>query len=155
MAQRTPRLPGFRFETQAPPLPEVLPRMDIAVFVGFAASGPVQIPVAIESEAHFTAIFGVDAPLAWDFDRGEQLYAYLAPAVRAFFRNHGQRCWVIRVAKQTGGANRARYNHFPVPGLARVTFDQFGGAKITPGFARARSEGSWSDRLQVASALFS
>ena len=25
MAQRVPRLPGFRFETQAPPLPEILP----------------------------------------------------------------------------------------------------------------------------------
>ena len=32
--------------------------MDIAVFVGFAASGPLQIPVAIESEAQFAAIFG-------------------------------------------------------------------------------------------------
>ena len=40
-AVRVRRLPGFRFETQAPPLPEVLPRMDIAVFVGFAAAGPL------------------------------------------------------------------------------------------------------------------
>jgi hypothetical protein len=119
-------LPGFRFETQAPPLPEVLPRMDIAVFVGFAASGPLQLPVAVESEAQFTAIFGDDVPLAWDFGRGEQLYAYLGPAVRAFFRNQGRRCWVIRVAKQTNGINRARYNYFPVPGLAHVEFDQEG-----------------------------
>src|ERR1041384_5531998 len=100
-AARVRRLPGFRFETQAPALPEVLPRMDIAVFVGFAASGPLQIPVAIESEAQFAAIYGADAPLAWDLARGEQLYAYLGPAVRAFFRNNGKRCWVIRVARQT------------------------------------------------------
>src|ERR1700752_5168841 len=59
MSARAPRrLPGFRFETQAPPLPEVLPRMDIAVFVGFAASGPLQTPVAVESEPQFAAIFG-------------------------------------------------------------------------------------------------
>jgi hypothetical protein len=155
MASRASRLPGFRFETQAPPLPEVLPRMDIAVFVGFAASGPLQLPVAVESEAQFTAIFGDDAPLAWDFGRGEQLYAYLGPAVRAFFRNQGRRCWVIRVAKQTSGINRARYNYFPLPGLAHIEFDEEGQSKITPAFARARSEGSWSDRLQVSSALLS
>ena len=102
MSARAPRrLPGFRFETQAPPLPEVLPRMDIAVFVGFAASGPLQTPVAIESEQQFAAIFGEDAPLAWDVERGEQVYAHLGPAVRAFFRNGGQRCWIIRVARQT------------------------------------------------------
>jgi hypothetical protein len=129
--------------------------MDIAVFVGFAASGPLQIPVAVESEAQFTAIFGDDAPLAWDFGRGEQLYAYLGPAVRAFFRNNGRRCWIIRVAKRTSGTNRARYNCFPIPGLAHIEFDQEGQSKVTPAFARARSEGSWSDRLQVSSALLS
>jgi hypothetical protein len=155
MARRAPRLPGFRFETQAPPLPEVLPRMDIAVFVGFAASGPLQLPVAVESEAQFTAIFGADAPLAWDFERGEQLYAYLGPAVRAFFRNNGRRCWIIRVAKRTGATNRARYNCFSIPGLAHIEFDEEGKNKVTPAFARARSEGSWSDRLQVSSALLS
>jgi hypothetical protein len=159
-AARVRRLPGFRFETQAPPLPEVLPRMDIAVFVGFAASGPLQIPVAIESEAQFKSIFGEDAPIAWDLERGEQLYAYLGPAVRAFFRNKGQRCWVIRVAQQTpenaADLNFARYNYFPVPCLARVEFDESGNIlRIRPAFARARSQGSWSDPIQVSSALLS
>ena len=139
-AVRVSRLPGFRFETQAPALPEVLPRMDIAVFVGFAASGPLQIPVAIESEAQFAAIFGEDAPLAWDLSRGEQLYAHLGPAVRAFFRNNGNRCWVIRVARQKRGSdqdlNYARYNYFPIPALARVEFSDSGTSTITPAFAR-------------------
>ena len=158
-AARVRRLPGFRFETQAPPLPEVLPRMDIAVFVGFAAAGPLQIPVAIESEGQFQAIFGDDAPLAWDLERGAQLYAYLGPAVRAFFRNKGQRCWVIRVARQTPAddhkLNYARYNYFPIPGLARASFDEKGQTLLSrrPGLARARAEGSWSDRVQVSSAL--
>src|SRR5213079_2153592 len=94
-----------------------------------------------------------------DLEKGEQLYAHLAPAVRAFFRNGGQRCWVIRVARQsakrTGDLNRARYNHFTIPGLARAEYD--GGVKnlkrIAQGFARARSEGSWSDSLKVSSAM--
>ena len=157
-AARVRRLPGFRFETQAPPLPEVLPRMDIAVFVGFAASGPLQIPVAIESEAQFQAIFGDDTPLAWDLERGEQLYAYLGPAVRAFFRNKGQRCWVIRVARQSPNdekdLNFARYNYFPISALARAEFDQDGNLlRVMPAFARARAEGSWSDSMQVGAAV--
>jgi hypothetical protein len=161
MSARAPRrLPGFRFETQAPPLPEVLPRMDIAVFVGFAASGPLQTPVAVESEPQFTAIFGDDAPLAWDLVRGEEIHAHLGPAVRAFFRNGGQRCWIIRVARQTASItqplNRARYNYFPIPYLARAEFNPNGQiGSITPAFARGRSEGSWSDALRVSTALLS
>lgn len=161
MSARAPRrLPGFRFETQAPPLPEVLPRMDIAVFVGFAASGPLQTPVAVESEPQFTAIFGEDAPLAWDVVRGEEIHAHLGPAVRAFFRNGGQRCWIIRVARQTANEsqplNRARYNYFPIPYLARAEFNANGQiSNVTPAFARGRSEGSWSDALRVSTALLS
>jgi hypothetical protein len=156
-ASRT--LPGFRFETKAPPLAQTLPRMDIAVFVGFAASGPLHTPVAVESEAQFETLFGRDAPLAWDVKRGEQVYAYLAPAVRAFFRNGGRRCWVIRVASSDrstpGDLNRARYNYFPVPALMRATTQNDGTLALIPGFARARSEGSWSDLLSVGSALLS
>jgi len=161
MVARAPRrLPGFRFETQAPPLPEVLPRMDIAVFVGFAAVGPLQTPVAVESEPQFTAIFGDDAPLAWDVVRGAEIHAHLGPAVRAFFRNGGQRCWIIRVARQTASEaqplNRARYNYFPVPYLARAAFNLNGQiSSVTPAFARGRSEGSWSDALRVSTALLS
>lgn len=161
MSARAPRrLPGFRFETQAPPLPEVLPRMDIAVFVGFAASGPLQTPVAIESEPQFAAIFGDDAPLAWDVQRGEEVHAHLGPAVRAFFRNGGQRCWIIRVARQTASEaqplNRARYNYFPVPYLARAEFNANGElSSVTPAFARGRSEGSWSDSLRISTAILS
>ena len=45
------RLPGFRFEAPPAAPAEVLPRMDIAVFVGFAASGPLHTPVKVEDEA--------------------------------------------------------------------------------------------------------
>ena len=157
---RAPRtLPGFRFETKAPPLRESLPRMDIAVFVGFAASGPLQTPVALESEAQFESLFGQDAPLGWDLERGEQIYAYLAPAVRAFFRNGGQRCWVIRVAQrhapEVRGLNHARNNYFPITGLARAVFGNDGRVTLAPALARSRSEGSWSDSLSVSSALLS
>lgn len=137
------RLPGFRFETQPPPLDEVLPRMDVAAFVGFAASGPLHLPVAVEDVAQFTAVFGDDAPLAWDARRGETLYSNLSSAVKTFFRNGGRRCWVIRVA------GRALENYFSVPGLAVLHPD----GRLEPALARARSEGSWSDALQTSAAL--
>lgn len=145
VARTTRRLPGFRFEAQTPPLDEALPRMDVAVFVGFAASGPLHLPVAVEDAAQFAALFGADAPLAWDARRGETVYAHLGPAVRAFFRNGGRRCWVVRVA------GRTRPNFVYVPGLARLR----PGGRLAPALAPARSEGSWSDSLRAAAALIS
>ncbi|MCA1815499.1 MAG: hypothetical protein LC746_03675, partial [Acidobacteria bacterium] len=172
----TRRLPGFRFEADAPPLAEVLPRMDVACFIGFAASGPLHAPVAVESVAQFESIFGRDAPLAWDAKQGAQGFAHLAPAARSFFANGGRRCWIVRVARtrRSGGAespgfgdsragahgnaardpfNFARANFFPVPGVARALLNKDGEiAGFAPAFARARSEGSWSDALEVSAA---
>ena len=136
------RAPGIRFEAPPPQLDEVLPRMDIAAFIGFAASGPVHLPVAVESAAEFEEIFGGNAPLAWDPQRGETVYGRLAPAVRAFFRNGGTRCWVVRAAEKPSAS------FFPIPGLVRMS-----GGSLTPAFARARADGSWSDDLRVGSAV--
>ena len=144
MASVVRPMPGVRFERRPPSAVDVLPRMDVALFVGFAASGPLHRPVAVEDVAQFTAVFGEDAPLAWDVDRGEQLFAYLAPAVRAFFRNGGRRCWVVRVADQA----KARSNVFPLAGCLSLH-----DGRLTPAFVRARSEGSWSDGIRVGTAL--
>lgn len=144
------RLPGIGFEIQSRQPTEILPRMDVAVFAGFASSGPLHVPVAVEDAAEFAAIFGPDAPLAWDSKRGELLHAYLGPVVRGFFRNGGHRCWVIRLANE----EEAEYNYFPIPALAAATIDEDGNAgEISQAFARARSEGSWSDSLELASTL--
>jgi hypothetical protein len=160
----TRRLPGFRFEAQAPALDEWLPRMDVAAFVGFAASGPLNLPVAVESVAQFTAIFGADARLAWDRRLGVETYAYLAPAVRAFFDNGGQRCWIVRVARESADKhtlNRARSNYFHVPGLMAAALNtsdankQHEVTKLNPALVEARSEGSWSDILTVSASLVS
>src|SRR5215213_5570045 len=107
-----PRLPGLRFETARPPTPPGLPRMDVAAFVGFASAGPVGLPVPVDDEVRFRAIFGPDLPLAWDAERGETSYAHLAPAVREFFRNGGRRCWIVRVADEAA----AEAAVFRIPG---------------------------------------
>lgn len=112
-------VPGIRFEVQPPPLTDVLPRMDVAVFVGFAASGPLHTPVVVEDVAHFTAIFGNDLPLAWNAERGEIVYAYLASSVRAFFRNGGRRCWIIRVGLSQDGQTTLDEKLFLDPDLQK------------------------------------
>jgi hypothetical protein len=136
------RLPGLLFESRPPTLPDALPRMDVAVFVGFAASGPLHTPVVIDDVRQFANVFGDDPALGWDGERGQLVFGHLGPTVRLFFRNGGRRCWVVRVA----GA--ARTNRFAIPGLARWRDDE-----LVPAFATARAEGSWSDDLAVSAAL--
>lgn len=140
------RLPGIDVGLAPPPAVEALPRMDVAVFVGFARTGPLHVPVVLESAREFGDVFGADAPLAWDEARGERVTAWLGPAVRAFFSNGGRRCWVIRVADP----ERARANDFEVPGVLAVGPGQ---APARAARARARSEGSWSDSLRLSAAV--
>lgn len=138
---RYDRLPGVRFEVQTPALDESFPRMDVAGFVGFAAKGPMQQPVPLEDVAQFEATFGADLPLAWDAKRSEVVRAYLAGSVRAFFRNGGKRCWVVRV----GDLSTARANQFVVPGLVSES-----GTSV---LLQARSVGSWSDAIKLSTRL--
>jgi hypothetical protein len=141
---RAPRqLPGYRFEVQPPALDLSLPRMDIAAFVGFAARGPLHVPVVVEDVAQFTAIFGTDLPLAWDTETRQMTRALLPLAVRAFFRNGGQRCWVVRVADP----KTAQSSVFP---LAGMLMDVPGQTVLSPATVSARSPGSWADDLQVS-----
>lgn len=145
MAASAPRrLPGIRVEVQAPALTEVLPRMDVACFVGIASSGPLDKPVAVESFDQFVEIYGDACPLAWDSENRSWAYGNLAPTVRAFFRNGGIRSWITRVA-----GPEAETGKFPVPGLLGLDED----GKLAPVLAEARSEGSWCRALSLSSAI--
>jgi hypothetical protein len=141
------RLPGFAFEARTPPLEEVLPRMDVPVFVGIAASGPPHLPVPLEDAAQFAEVFGEDAPLALDARTGAIACAQLAPAVRAFFDNGGRRCWVIRVAGE------AASNTLPVPGVIALTGRNE--RPLAPMSLVARAPGSWADRVSLSASLTS
>ena len=50
--------PAVVFESVSVAATPVLPRMDIAAFVGFASSGPLHTPIAIEDPAEFREVFG-------------------------------------------------------------------------------------------------
>ncbi len=148
-------LPGIKFTAETKVVDDFLPRMDIAAFVGFASTGPINIPVSIEDEQQFQSIFGPDLPILWDSGKGQIQYAYLGPAVRGFFQAGGQRCWVVRVAD-----DNAKNQWFPVPGMAGIELSQLqnisssGSVKSpTPAFILARSPGSWADTLTVRTVL--
>lgn len=146
----TTRLPGVTFDVVAPPPPAVLPRMDIAGFAGFAACGPVGVPVPVEDVGRFRDVFGPDVELAWDPERDAMARAHLGAAVEAFFRHGGRRCWVVRVAGE-GAATHA----FDVPGLWSVP----NGTGRLDWAARARAEaaarcpGRWADGLRLGAVL--
>ncbi|HEY2902661.1 MAG TPA: hypothetical protein VGL59_18910 [Polyangia bacterium] len=140
IARAARRLPGIGFESRSSQRPDELPRMDVAAFVGFAAAGPLNTPVPVEDAAAFADLFGVDPTLAWDRERSEFVRGNLGPAVRSFFLNDGRRAFVVRVA-----GDSAASNHFPVPGLVRMTPNG-----LRPAFLAARSQGSWSDSYDVA-----
>ena len=141
----TRRLPGIRFESRPPVATTILPRMDVAGFVGFASSGPLHVPVAIEDAAQFADVFGPDAPLAWDPEHAEGASAQLGATVRAFFRNGGTRCWVVRVADAASAETAA----FPLPGFAAIS----GSGTISPAMLAARSPGSGADGLLVSASI--
>lgn len=140
------RLPGVRFESRLQPVAEDLPRMDIAALVGFATTGPLNLPVAIDDPGRFREIFGLDPELAWDPDAGRVRYGSLGGCVESFFANGGRRCWVVRAAD----AAAAAHHRFSLPGMAEGHSD----GSVSEGVeARARAPGSWCEELSVGTRL--
>lgn len=148
---RVRRLPGLVIDRVPAPIPRVLPRMDVVGFVGFAAAGPVGLPVVVNDPAGFEEVFGGPLRLAWDGDAGSYTHSHLGPAIRAYFAGGGRRAQVVRVAQlptpSTPGAERAR---FTVPGLCQLAQGSMRGAELV-----ARAYGSWADGLSVGAALTS
>ena len=138
------RLPGVRFDVPAPTLDEALPRMDIAFFAGFTASGPVDLPVAVESLAEFEDVFGGPITLLQRPDR-TPLQGLLHGALRQFFSHGGQRAWVQRVA-----AAHARSTWFPLQQMLLLRRASASARwRAEPAWVMARSPGSWADSLRV------
>lgn len=114
-----------RVDASAPGISVI--RTDIAGFIGIAESGPLDTPVPVQSFRQFQAHFG-------DFT-GQGFLAY---AVRGFFENGGNRCWVIRVASKhpTRGAKTASVD-IAAPGGAIWQI-------------QAANPGCWGNDLSVA-----
>jgi hypothetical protein len=145
--------PGVYFEQAQPlrALTETL-RTDVAGFMGYAERGPLGVAIRLISWRQFLASFG--EPLS---------FAYLGYAVRGFFDNGGQVCYVTRVAD----ADRARCARLTLTGedgLACLRLETSHGTLIDPttgqpvvnhtglsaGLPRCYSSpGAWGNRLAV------
>jgi uncharacterized protein len=77
-------VPGVRREDVAALPPRTLPT-GVPAMLGYAAAGPVGEAIALRRSAELPRAFG------------EPGRGYLAAAVAAFFRNGGERCYVIRL----------------------------------------------------------
>lgn len=139
-------LPGLRFDVPAPPLDEALPRMDIAFFVGFAARGPVGVPVVVESALEFEAVFGGDLMLVpATSEADEDTRALMPGSVAQFFLQGGRRAWVMRVAGDDAVTTR-----FPVQRMLQVRRAEGSGDWVAQtAWLRAASPGTWADGLHV------
>lgn len=138
-------LPGIRFDVPAAPLGEALPRMDIAYFVGFAARGPVDVPVAVDSLADFEAVFGGEMVLLVP-QEGEPVRALLHPSIGLFFSQGGQRAWVMRVAGTSAASAR-----FPMQRMLQIRRAAASSDwQIEPAWMVAASPGAWADALMVS-----
>jgi hypothetical protein len=135
------RLPGVATDPTLPPVEQPI-RLDVAGLVGLAERGPLDLPVAVEDELEYAAVFGGDLLVAQE--EGVPVRAQLPDAVRAFFANGGRRCHVVRVA---GPA--ARPARWAVPGL-RVR--QPDGTE-TPVLVESAWPGAWSAGTAVRAEL--
>ncbi len=126
LAYQRPGVYYERADTQAPAIGAL--RTDITGFVGLAPRGPVDTPVPVENWRQFEAHFG-----------GFTGTAYLAYAVRGFFENGGQRCWISRVAsRDPAGGHRT----------ASATLSSLAPAREVWRVA-ASSPGIWGNNLTV------
>lgn len=123
----TPGVYYERVDATAPAIAAI--RTDIAGFVGLAPRGLVNTAVPVQSWRQFQAHFG-------GFTGG----AFLAYAIRGFFENGGQRCWVVRVASND-----------PVGGALPAGLDL---ASTTPArtvwSVNASSPGVWGNALTIS-----
>lgn len=125
------RAPGVYFEPEdrrATPLE--LGRTGVPVFLGLTRRGPLDRPVRVISERHFVEIFGESLP-----------DGYLGAAIRGFFGNGGEACYVLRIARVDGPPGEAART-------AKYTVLDEGGEEAL--HLEAVDPGTWGNGIQVS-----
>ena len=112
----------FEFRDVAPPVIRRL-RTDITGFVGLAERGPLNKPVQIDSWRQFQVQFG-----------NFVAYGFLAYAVKGFFENGGQTCFVVRIAGSSAAKASLMLKNTAEKDVLRL---------------EALNEGTWGNRIAV------
>ncbi len=144
---RAPRSAGHRLRGGAAAARREPAAHGRAGFVGFAARGPVDVPVLVEDPARSATS---SAPTRCSpGPRTARRARPPRPGGRGVLRQRRPAGWVVRVAKT--GAGGAVTNRFAVPGSRAGGHDEPG---LAAGVAcRARSPGAWSDGLTAGATL--
>ena len=122
---QSPQTPGVyyqRVDVSAPAISAL--RTDIAGFVGIATRGPLHQALPVQSFRQFQAYFG-------DFTGA----GFLSYAVRGFFENGGQRCWIVRVASELAAAAETNLQSASAHDIWKIS---------------ASSPGVWGNDLEIA-----
>ena len=122
---QSPQTPGVyyqRVDVSAPAISAL--RTDIAGFVGIATRGPLHQALPVQSFRQFQAYFG-------DFTGA----GFLAYAVRGFFENGGQRCWIVRVASELAAAAETNLQSASAQDIWKIS---------------ASSPGVWGNDLEIS-----
>lgn len=106
----------------------------VAAFVGITATGPVGVPVLVESWNAFLNTFATAQDSAFLSN------SYLAYAVYGFFQNGGRRCYVTRVSNGSVSSGAVTYNAAAAHCTATGDFQQSFSAK---------TEGAWGNNITV------
>ena len=121
---------------ETPPAPPL--ESGVTGFVGIAERGPLNTPQPLRGWSDYLDVFGAFAS-----------FGYLAESVFSFFRNGGEKCWVVRAANTSA-------QPAPAPGqcprsepLGVATADYLDHNGVATMRVRALDPGSWGNRLQV------
>ncbi|NJN18733.1 MAG: hypothetical protein HC822_21995 [Oscillochloris sp.] len=129
--------PGVYFENPRRQPAPVMQRTDVAGFVGLALRGPLHQPQRLTTWREFQQVFGGFLP-----------YSHLAYAVRAFFENGGQVCWVVRVAD----VHTAQPAALAIPDLRAMERDLVNGdpPRTFAYHVTAVDPGTWGQSLEIS-----
>lgn len=128
----SPRAPGvYKAPEEQRYVPIHLGPSGVAGFVGIAERGPTNAPIRITDHAQFRRVYGE-----------LKIETYLDEAVRGFFDNGGQACYVLRVAHLV----RRRREEVARSAAVKV-LDEDGLPTIT---IHAANEGMWGNQVAVA-----
>jgi len=131
------RAPGVYFEPSQQRVPPLeLGQTGVPVFLGITRRGPLNRPVRVAGAPRFAELFGEPVP-----------GSFLTTAVRGFFDNGGEICYVLRVARQQGVegedvARRARLDLLDQAGQPTLRIE-------------AQDAGTWGNDLRVTLATTS
>lgn len=112
----------------------------VSAFVGITATGPVGVPVLINSWNAYLTTFAIGQDSAFLAN------SYLAYAVYGFFQNGGKKCYILRVSDATTAQGMNQYKATTAQGMSH---NSESGTEDFSAIFSAKTEGEWGNNITV------